>query len=726
MPITFRPAQATGLFLACCATVHATEPLKSEPAETKPAAPPVAKVEVKGKGDDYDPRRDDTASKTVMTREEILKYGDTNVFDVLKRAPGVTVIGNSIRMRGLGNGYTQVLVNGERPPPGFSMDTLAPDQIERIEVIRAATAEFSMQAIAGTINIVLRKVVSKPQRDLRISVNHAEEKQSRLVNGTLADRSGNLSYYLNANLARNLKGSANTATDQFTTPDGVVTQLRDSRVTWQNNNWVIGLQPRLNWKLSEADQLNLSAYYTGQRGESGNVGSIVNRIGASPAPDYVDAYSSQDSSGQFRGGELNWVSKLWGGKLDAKLSGSYGYFDSGSQQVSATAGGAIQLRRLRDGRMRFKSVGSSGKYNRGMFAGHALAAGWELARQQTDDDNHRIEGFVGTPPNDIRERFTPEVRRMAAFVQDEWSVSAQWSMYVGARWEGIRTESSGSGLAPAVSDSRVLTPVAQTLYKFPDKSGRQLRLAFTRTFKAPEINQLTARRYDADQNTRFSPDHSGNPALRPELANGLDLTYEHFWAPGAVFSASTSVRRIRDYIRSTLAQDANGLWLIQPVNDGSAEVRTLDLELKFPLKAVMQGKDALPLDLRASLNRNWSKVESVPGPDNRLDQQIPLSAVFGADYKTEKISMGINYAVRTGGMVRISQEQSSRQALRRDLDGYFQYTVRKGLDLRLSVGNALGMDTVNYSRYQDAGGTSETWSRNPSSLELRLNIGIKY
>jgi outer membrane receptor protein involved in Fe transport len=725
MSIMFRPAQATGLFLVCCATVHATEPQKDGQTETKPAAPPVAKVEVKGKGDDYDPRREDTASKTVMTREEILKYGDTNVFDVLKRAPGVTVIGNSIRMRGLGNGYTQVLVNGERPPPGFSMDTLAPDQIERIEVIRAATAEFSMQAIAGTINIVLRQVVSKPQRDLRISVNHAEEKQSRFVNGTLADRSGNLSYYLNANLARNLRGTENTQTDQFTAPDGTVTQLRDGRVAWRNNNWVVGLQPRLNWKLSDADQLNLSAYYTAQRGDAANAGSTANRIGTFPAPDYVHADGRQDSSGQFRGGELNWVSKLWGGKLDAKLSGSGGYFDSDSQQVSGTVDDAIQLRRLADGRLRFKSVGSSGKYSRSMFTGHALAAGWELGRRETDDGSHRIEGIVGTPANDFLERFTPQVRNIAAFVQDEWNVSAQWSMYVGARWEGIRTESSGTGLATTVSDSHVLTPVAQTLYKFPDKSGRQLRLAYTRTFKAPETHQLSAHRYDADLNTRFNPDRSGNPALRPELANGLDLTYEHFWAPGAVFSASTSVRRIRDYIRSTLAQDANGLWLIQPVNDGSAEVRTFDLELKFPLKAVM-GKDALPLDLRASLNRNWSKVASVPGPDNRLDQQIPLSAVVGADYKTEKISMGINYAVRTGGLVRISQEQSSRLALRRDLDGYFQYTVRKGLDVRLSIGNALGMDTINYSRYQDAGGTSETWSRNPSSLELRLNIGIKY
>ena len=156
-----RSACATTLALICSFAAHAAEPIEAntKPGETK--KDPIAKVEVKARADDYDPRRDDTASKTVMTQDEILKYGDTNVRRAQARAGG-TVVGNSIRMRGLGNGYTQILVNGERPPPGFALDTVPPDQIERIEIIRAASAEFSMQAIAGTVNIVLKKVVAKP------------------------------------------------------------------------------------------------------------------------------------------------------------------------------------------------------------------------------------------------------------------------------------------------------------------------------------------------------------------------------------------------------------------------------------------------------------------------------------------------------------------------------------------------------------------------------------
>lgn len=151
--------------LMCAATAvqaqAAAEPPKSPASATEAAA--AQKVEVTGSADQYNPRRDDTAAKIVVTQEELARYGDTTLSDVLKRQPGITVSGGNagrgggeIRMRGLGAGYTQILLNGEPAPPGFTLDSLPPSQVERIEIVRAATAEFSTQAIAGTINIVLK------------------------------------------------------------------------------------------------------------------------------------------------------------------------------------------------------------------------------------------------------------------------------------------------------------------------------------------------------------------------------------------------------------------------------------------------------------------------------------------------------------------------------------------------------------------------------------------
>ena len=59
-------------------------------------------------------------------------------------------------MRGMGGGYTQILIDGQRMAPGFSLDSIAPEQIEKIEIMRAPVAEFGTRAIAGTINVVMR------------------------------------------------------------------------------------------------------------------------------------------------------------------------------------------------------------------------------------------------------------------------------------------------------------------------------------------------------------------------------------------------------------------------------------------------------------------------------------------------------------------------------------------------------------------------------------------
>ncbi|HEX8606770.1 MAG TPA: TonB-dependent receptor [Pseudoduganella sp.] len=684
----------------------------------------MAKVEIKGAAEDYDPRRDDTASKTVIGNEEIMKYGDTNVFDILKRAPGVTVIGNSIRMRGLGGNYTQILVNGERPPPGFSLDNLPPEQIEKIEVIRAATAEHSMQAIAGTINIVLKKVVAKAQRDVRINVSHTEQQKNLFLSGTLADRTGNLSWYLNPVMGRFLVDSGGDGTNRFIDPAGQVTKLRETTRTGKGTNSFAGIGPRLNWKLPGDDQLNISAFVNATRSAFDNGSHSVYRVGSFNQTDYADYNARNTSHSRNVFGEANWVAKLAGGKLDAKLSASA---RSGTQQLrslSVTADRAVALRRDSDSDDHHTTWSTTGKYTRSLFEGHALATGWELNRQRNDDDVLRIEGRLGTAPVRIAERFEPVVTRYAAYGQDEWNVTKNWSMYFGARWEAIRTDSEGTGLPTTRSKSHVLSPVAQTLYKFPDKSGRQLRAALTRTYKAPTLQQLTGRRYYAEENTRFSPDNGGNPALQPELANGIDLTYEHFWAPGAVFSVGTSQRRIRDYIRSLLRQESGGAWIWQPVNSGNATVRSFDVELKFPLKAVMPS--APGIDLRASFNRNWSKVDGVPGPDNRLDEQIPLTATVGIDWKGAQHSAGASLAYRGGGPLRISVEQSRQQFRRRDLEAYWLVKFTPQYQLRVSGSNLLGDDNPSYSRYADAAGIEENRGNTPDSARLQVNLEMKF
>ena len=67
-----------------------------------------------------------------------------------------------------------------------------------------------------------------------------------------------------------------------------------------------------------------------------------------------------------------------------------------------------------------------------------------------------------------------------------------------------------------------------TLYKIPGSKNDQIRGGITRTYKAPNVAQLVPRRGIASNNSPTTPDTMGNPQLKPELAWGLDLAYEHY------------------------------------------------------------------------------------------------------------------------------------------------------------------------------------------------------
>jgi len=131
----------------------ADAPKGDKPKEEAPAK--VDSIEVTQKRDTTSERRDATASKIVIGREEIEQYGDTNLGDVMRRLPGVTQSGRPgrggpPRMRGMAGGFTQILINGGRIPPGVSRQDIAPEQVEPIRDPRAPDAETRTRAHAGS------------------------------------------------------------------------------------------------------------------------------------------------------------------------------------------------------------------------------------------------------------------------------------------------------------------------------------------------------------------------------------------------------------------------------------------------------------------------------------------------------------------------------------------------------------------------------------------------
>jgi outer membrane receptor protein involved in Fe transport len=117
-------------------------------------------------------RTDTVAPELTYDQEFFQKFEPTSVGDSLKRVPGVA-FGSDIgeydapALRGLGAGFTQILVNW-RPIPGGGndrsvfVDRIPAEIIDRIEIIRSPTADLDSQGIGGTINIILKDGTSLP------------------------------------------------------------------------------------------------------------------------------------------------------------------------------------------------------------------------------------------------------------------------------------------------------------------------------------------------------------------------------------------------------------------------------------------------------------------------------------------------------------------------------------------------------------------------------------
>ena len=687
---------------------------------------PLQKVEIKGAAAAYNPRRDDTASKIIVSSEELKRYGDASIGDALKRVPGVTVGagGRDIRMRGLGSGYTQILLNGERVPAGFDIETLSPDSIERIEVIRAASAEFSTQAIAGTINIVLKKAVKAAQREANFGMSHSREANNPRGNVILSDKDGNFSYSINIGGGRYIFDRNSYTDEALIGLSGEADMARRLLVHDRGHARGLELSPRFNWTLENGDTLTSQSFVNKNIFKSSIDRDYDVLLGE--APFYDGDHVDNQNKNLFTRTDLNWVHKFGdGAKLDAKIGGKRMHSHSTWRESEAHEGEASLQHNVFSGTREW-GVSSTGKYSRPIGADHSLAAGWEAGYTERDDWRNQRDLFNASGARDDKdEGYLASVRNFAVYTQDEWNISKAWSAYAGLRWEGLFTRSSGAGFDPVYNRSAVWSPLLQTLYKLPDGKD-QLRAALTRTYKAPQPNNLSARRFTSVNNSQTDTDYVGNPNLKPELATGIDTSYEHYWAEGALFSVAAASRHINNFTRRNTFLDSTGRWVTTMMNNGRADVHSLDVELKFPLKAVVEHAPAL--DVRASVSRNWSRVESVPGPNNTLDQQVPLSAVLSLDYKTPdgKWSMGSSFNFKTNGLVRLDANRYSWATAARQLDAYLAWKLDSKTQLRFSAWNLLKQDYRAKTTFINDNGALSTESTSSGVTNIRLQLESRF
>ncbi|MEH6698447.1 MAG: TonB-dependent receptor [Brevundimonas sp.] len=115
-------------------------------------------------------RTDDVVPTLSYDLDYFQRFEPLTVGDALRRVPSVTFLSDVLesdgaRLRGLDPGYTKILIDGEEVPGSgvdrsFFVDRIPAELIERVEVVRSSSANRSGDAVAGTINIVLRDALS--------------------------------------------------------------------------------------------------------------------------------------------------------------------------------------------------------------------------------------------------------------------------------------------------------------------------------------------------------------------------------------------------------------------------------------------------------------------------------------------------------------------------------------------------------------------------------------
>ncbi|KQW52169.1 hypothetical protein ASD88_06155 [Pelomonas sp. Root662] len=683
-----------------------------------PAAPgnQLERVSVTRQQTDTDLRRREPVAKQLYGRDELDKYGDTQLSDVLKRLPGINVSGGQLRMRGLGGAYTQILVNGEPAPPGFSLDNLNPAQVERLEVSKAPTADQSAQAIAGTLNIILKDAPRVVQKDLRVGLAYASEKPVVNAGFTYGDRIvGGLGFVLPINFQQ---WNFVNKSEGERVRDGGLTGLRNAgRDRAYGHN--INIAPRLNWKLGDDETLSLQGFFINNqfRNEGSNTTDVLFSDPATPSksvlpPSLLDTtrnrgtFAAQRVNLQYN----NRFSEDRRIELRAGAGSGGADFDFGF--FGRNAAGAPAIDRFTSGKNRNRNATLSGKYSQYAGEAHTVTTGAELERRTRDETrstkqidyrkaNPALEdlltGVEGQP-------FDATIMRSAIYVQDEWEINPQWSAYGGVRHEQIKMGSEGIG-SQFSSTSKVTTPLLHLNFK-PNPKGRDLvRASLTRSYKAADVQQLIARPTvntdyevrgpDARINTELGPDRIGNPRLKPELATGLDIAYEKYLPAGGLVSVGVFHRRITNLIRTdrprlmTVDYADTQRYVITQVNLAKATTQGLELEIKGRASELFPSlfDPSTALNMRASLNVYRSRVADIPGPDNRLEGQQPWQFNFGADYRLKSlpINMGFSAQIAPEFDVRQSVIQSQTSLASRSLDAFAAMQVSKQDSVRVSV-----------------------------------------
>ena len=570
--------------------------------------------------------------------EPVLVYGDDyfqrfeplTAGDALKRVPSVTFLSDVIesdgaRLRGLDPGYTQILINGDKVPGSnadrsFFLDRIPAELVKQVEIVRSSSARRTGDAVAGTLNIVLRDALTMDGGYVRgggLLFDDGEVKPSaglyyggplgpgRILVGVNVQGRYNPKQKKSLRYSDSPENNPNFATDDFENREDQ-SDTRDGTDYAGNLSYVIeGETSKFeitgNFVRTERTEDERSWEYNHPTAVNGPVRTT------NPGNLTVDNHNVNDIT------QESWsvgakLSKEWS-LGETKLNAGFARFDDHQDEFENEVEfdrstprftGDLIAREVRDDEFSLNlehavPIATDVKFAFGGFMqdknrDSLVAEGRDrynltaANRQGYDQFSRSPDEFVRTPPSLLPNpgafyTIKEERRDLYALVEGK---SGPIRFEAGLRWENTDVRINDLTV-PAVVDSSydALLPSASVRIDLGD--GR-ITASAARTLRRPRFDYISPALLEAELGDN---DLLGNPQLKPETAWGGDLGYEHKLGRTGVIGVNLFYRKVKDLVEiantGLEGSEGPGTFILTPRNSGDGKVWGIEFDLSADL-----------------------------------------------------------------------------------------------------------------------------------------------
>jgi outer membrane receptor protein involved in Fe transport len=666
-------------------------------------------------------RTDDVVSTLSYDLEFFQRFEPLTVGDALKRVPSVTFLSDvlesdGVRLRGIDPGYTQILINGERIPGGeanrsFFVDRIPAELIDRVEVVRSSSANRSGDALAGTINIVLRDALALDGGYIRAGAIMFPDDEVGTTFGAVYGGEVGPGRLLIGGSVQDRRNPKDKYSQRFDEPGG----------TLDNTEVQTDVRSGTDYSFNAAYEVEVG----GGTLDLSGVFVRTDRLQDEDSIEYADGVetaanilSINDNDVDIQTDNLalraRYEREMLGGETRIKLA--YASFDDEQEEFENEAEylrdglpfpeedrftADLQFRDLQDEEMSFAL-----EHSRPVGDDVEMEFGVQMVSKDRDSTTVVADRVRFTIPNAPAPRPAqpPFVFNTNNYVIEEtrFDPYVMFSGENGAlKWEaGLRYETTDTTIDGIDNDFAVLLPSASLRYRLSDSD--RLTLSVARTVRRPDFDDLAPVTLEEE---RGDNDFRGNPLLEPETAWGVDLGFERRLGRRGVIGINAFYRDVTDLIEdvNTGLQGSGGAGtFIESIdNVGDGQVYGLEFDLSTPLDFI--GMESTGVFLNAS----WldSTVEDALG-ERRFNDQSDFVYNFGFthDIPTWGAAFGATYRKQADAFGRVYAEEIAT-SYGADLEIFIEKQIFSNTVLRLTGSNLLdsSKDEV-FDKFDDQAG----------------------